>query len=165
MVTYCYALLCVFSDADISVLFWNSDSAASPTQLYDICPFSHCVPWRTILLDATNVTLPSSLSSVVSYFPDLIEASDVIYLNISRGHVTPVYAVRMPSENHGWSIGESIEYSGNVLCDFWTVTKLLTTGTVKNVDGRNVSVTRGHVVSPFICFLVPMLVVGCEDVV
>ena len=88
---------------------------ASPTESYDICPFSHCVSWRTILLDATNITLPSSLSSIQSYFPDLTESEDVIYLNVSGGHTTPVYAVRMPSENHGRSASVSIEYGGIIM--------------------------------------------------
>lgn len=42
------------------------------------------------------------------------------------------------------------EDRGRMLFDYGAVTKHLTTGVLKTIDGKNVSVTRGHVVSLFL---------------
>ena len=108
-----HVIVVCFVFCDVGTHFPGTGTlVASPTESYDICPFAHCVPWRTILLDATNMTLPSSLSSIQSYFPDLTESEDVTYLNVSGGHTTPVYAVRMPSENHGRSASVRMQCNG-----------------------------------------------------
>ena len=64
------------------------------------CPFSLCVPFRTLLLDAKALPL-LLLSSLPSLSPLLANASALNMVNSPSAHLTPVHAVQLASEQDG----------------------------------------------------------------
>ena len=59
----------------------------SPTVADIKCPFTNCVTWRALVLDARNLTNHTLYSSL----PQLHSASSIQYLNITAHTSTPVY--------------------------------------------------------------------------
>lgn len=112
----------------------NITRVATPTPTQ--CPFEHCIPWKSLIVDATNLSSSLSLSSFSHEFPS-IHPSDILniyYLNATGGHAPPVYAVRMPTEDR--------------------VSSYLLNSSLTSYDGHNVSITRGFLSSD------PLLVSG-----
>ena len=68
----------------------------SPTVADIKCPFTNCVTWRALVLDARNLTNHTLYSSL----PQLHSASSIQYLNITAHTSTPVYVARLPSEDY-----------------------------------------------------------------
>jgi hypothetical protein len=75
-------------------------AATSPTpQSSESCPFSNCVPFNTVLLDARSVPL-LLLSSLPSLSPLLANASAVNMVHPHADHLSPVHAVQLSSDHH-----------------------------------------------------------------
>ncbi|CAI8026125.1 N-acetylglucosamine-1-phosphotransferase subunits alpha/beta, partial [Geodia barretti] len=74
-------------------------SLSPSPQSSDSCPFSNCVPFNTVLLDARSVPL-LLLSSLPSISPLLANASAVNIVNPHAAHLSPVHVVQLPSDHH-----------------------------------------------------------------
>ena len=100
-------------DAPLSSLDYRKDTAnstntstthSSPTDDPSPCPFNHCVTWRTLIIDASNLTHPLTLENIGTVFPSLDRGPlKCTFFNASKLHGTPVYAVRMATEEQGQS--------------------------------------------------------------
>ena len=74
------------------------------------CPFSHCVPFHTVLLDARSLPF-IPLDSLSSFSPLLANASSVHMINSPAAHLSPVHAVQLSSEELGqWQPNLSLLY-------------------------------------------------------
>lgn len=83
----------------------NATNASSHSDIH--CPFANCVPWRVLVIDASNMnSQPLTLANLGTMFPSLKRGPlKCTLVNSSKPHTTPVYVVRMSSEEQGkWGI-------------------------------------------------------------
>ena len=79
----------------------HNATSAMPPHDYS-CPFNNCVPWRSLVIDASNLTTPLSLETVGLELPSLQQGvMNCQQLNTSKVHSSPAYLLRLSSEDQG----------------------------------------------------------------
>lgn len=81
----------------------SANSTTHPSAIsHSHCPFSHCVPWRALVIDAVNLTTPLTVLNVGTVFPALQQGVlSCKRVNGSKVHTSDVYVIRMNTEERG----------------------------------------------------------------
>ena len=65
------------------------------------CPFKNCVPWKCLVIDASNLSSSLSVTLFHQLFPNLTHIKELLYFNLTGHNLHPGYGVRMETENQG----------------------------------------------------------------